>query len=183
VLAGRRSDSTKRFSCDVLAKNSSYFPIGLILELRNRLEVVKDLWNGLHVADCSPFYLIRSSWLRCAISFVLEFTCRMHRAKDIVFETELLILYVTETSAHSDIVAVLSNSPVLVDFQSSNVSISKTSCLRTPEFRFGVEMVILDKQYAFLFRILHVTTVSHLLQVGVLLFSTFSDKTVRALPE
>jgi hypothetical protein len=37
VLAGLRFGSTKRFSRDVLAKNSSYFPIGLILELRNRL--------------------------------------------------------------------------------------------------------------------------------------------------
>jgi hypothetical protein len=60
VLAGRRFDSTKRFSRDVLAKNSSYFPIGLILDLCNRLEVVKDLWNELHLLNYSPFYRIHS---------------------------------------------------------------------------------------------------------------------------
>jgi hypothetical protein len=61
VLGGRRFDSTKRFSCVVLAKNTSYFPIGLILELRNRLEVVKNLWNELVLVDCPTFYRIRLS--------------------------------------------------------------------------------------------------------------------------
>jgi hypothetical protein len=55
----------------------------------------------------------------------------MHRAEDIVFDGELLILYRKETSVLSDIIAIMSDCPVLVDFQSSNVAVSKSSYLRT----------------------------------------------------
>jgi hypothetical protein len=72
VLAGRLFDSTKRFSCDVLAKNSSYFPIGLMLELRNRLEAWEDLCNELDLVNSPPIlpYLL-----------VLASPCRFFRSQ------------------------------------------------------------------------------------------------------
>jgi hypothetical protein len=55
----------------------------------------------------------------------------MHRAEEMVFDGELLILCRIETSVLSDIVAVITDCRVLADFQSSNVSISTPSYLRS----------------------------------------------------
>jgi hypothetical protein len=121
----------------------------------------------------------------------------MHRAEDVVFVGELLIPYQIETSVASDLVAVLSGCCVLADFQSSNVTISKLSYLRTCCSRFDVEIVIPD-QYAILcfesYMLSPSHTFSRLLKVGVqLAFEVFArlvflevlqtGKTLRALLE
>jgi hypothetical protein len=161
---------------------------------------VSSLWKSFERARLCEHCLNEPDLLALMPRFVLDFqkfvlaTSMSPKLKGRLFwfDVEIVMDSWIETSVLSDIVALMSNCRVLVDFQSSNVPISKSSCLRELEFRFDVQIVTLDHSYVFSFRIVHVAAVSYFLQVGVLIaFDIFvrlvslevlqTGKTARAL--